>query len=235
MAYRAEAVVTDIEGTTSSIAFVKDVLFPYAAERLPEYLQDHAQAPNVRTQLAAVAEETGIDADDVEALTQQLLEWIAADVKATPLKALQGLVWEHGYRSGAYHAHVYEDAVARLREWHRQGLPLYVYSSGSVKAQKLFFSHTVFGDLSGLFTGYFDTTTGPKGDTASYDRIAESVGVAPERLLFLSDVEAELDAAGAAGLQTVWVLRPEDSPEGLELGRSRHPVAHSFKEIHLVS
>ena len=234
MRLSADAVVCDIEGTTSSIAFVKDVLFPYAATHLPEYLERCRDDPKVRRQLDAVARDCSIhDRDDLKALTDQLLNWIANDVKATPLKALQGLIWEHGYRSGAYQAHLYPDALEQLKAWHEAGLCLYIYSSGSIRAQELFFEHTVYGDLRGLFSGFFDTTTGPKREIESYQKITEALALPAERMLFLSDVEAELDAAAGAGLQTVWLLRPEDSALDPDRISSVHPVATSFDHIQL--
>lgn len=223
-----EAIVTDIEGTTSSIAFVKDVLFPYAAAAIPDYVRRHRQRPDVGAILDQVAEAGGIVRADTEALIAQLLRWIEQDRKITPLKTLQGLVWRAGYESGAYRAHVYPDAVAALRQWHHRGKLLYVYSSGSVAAQKLFFAHSSAGDLTPLFSGYFDTTTGPKQESASYRAIVDAIGRPAECVAFLSDIEAELDAARAAGLATHWLQRPQDSAGA---SRGAHPVARSFDEI----
>jgi len=200
------AVVTDIEGTTSSIAFVKEVLFPYARQHMMDFIRRHHDDPEVAPHLNEVRAMLGGEAD-LEAIGRQLLRWSDEDRKITPLKALQGLIWEAGYRSGAYQAHVYEDAVAALRRWHEQGLRLYVYSSGSVHAQKLFFAHTTAGDLTPLFSGYFDTTIGPKTAPASYQRIAGAIGLAAGEILFLSDVEAELAAARQAGMETCWLVR----------------------------
>ncbi len=202
------AIVTDIEGTTSSIDFVHKVLFPYAREHLPAFVRAHAGEPAVRARLLETAREAGVQPDDPEAVIAVLLEWIDADRKATPLKALQGMIWKHGYASGAFRAHVYPEVPARLRTWHDAGIALYVYSSGSVAAQKLFFAHTEAGDLTALFQGYFDTETGPKRDTASYRRIAAQVGLPAAAILFLSDVTGELDAARAAGLGTTLICRP---------------------------
>jgi enolase-phosphatase E1 len=207
-----DTILTDIEGTTSSIAFVRDVLFPYAARTIPDFVRARAHDDAVREILADTARESGIDTSDTDALIRQLLAWIAADKKITPLKTLQGLVWQAGYENGAYRAHIYPDAAKKLREWHTQGLRLYVYSSGSIAAQKLFFRHSEAGDLTNLFNGYFDTTTGPKQASDSYRSIANRINPQhPERILFLSDVVAELDAARAAGLQTVLLQRPADT------------------------
>ncbi|GMV28795.1 MAG: enolase-phosphatase E1 [Rhodanobacteraceae bacterium] len=202
------AILTDIEGTTSSISFVKDVLFPYARDHIGAFVATHAEDPDVRRWLAATALEAAIAPDDRDAIVATLRRWIAEDRKATPLKALQGLIWEAGYRDGEYRAHVYPEVAARLRAWKAQGLPLYVYSSGSVAAQKLFFRHSEAGDLSTLFDGHFDTEIGGKREAGSYARIAAAIGIPPGDILFLSDIVEELDAARAAGLQTTWLCRP---------------------------
>jgi enolase-phosphatase E1 len=208
-AYRVKAIVTDIEGTTSSLSFVKDVLFPYAREHMGEYLRCHAEDGTITSHINDVRLEAGEDLD-LEGVIAQLEQWIDEDKKITPLKALQGLLWEKGYRDGDFRGHIYADAKDNLEKWQAQGIALYVYSSGSVYAQKLLFGHTEYGDLNTLFSGYFDTQVGAKVETASYAHIAEAIGCAPEEILFLSDIEAELDAARAAGLQTCWLLR-EDS------------------------
>ncbi|WP_045225815.1 acireductone synthase [Methyloterricola oryzae] len=206
------AVVTDIEGTTSSLSFVKDVLFPYARSHLPEFVRGHAQEATVRGLLKDTVDLAGRALSDEDAV-EQLLAWIDADRKATPLKSLQGLIWEAGYRNGDFQGHIYEDAARKLREWTEQGLKLYVYSSGSVYAQKLLFGHTVYGDLTPLFSGYFDTHIGAKQEASSYTRIAEAAGMAPADMLFLSDIGAELDAARAAGMQTCQLLRDGAQPD----------------------
>ncbi len=220
------AVVTDIEGTTSSLSFVKDVLFPYARMHLAAYVRGHASEPAVAEQLEAVCRSVGAALSQEEAIAR-LLQWSDEDRKETPLKALQGMVWEAGYRGGNFKGHIYEDAVHRLLDWHGAGLRLYVYSSGSVQAQKLLFAHTEFGDLTHLFSGFFDTTIGGKRDSASYAAIAAAVGVAPQEVLFLSDVGAELKAARSAGMQTVQLLRAD----GAETGDD-YPQVCDFSEIY---
>jgi len=209
------AIVTDIEGTTSSLSFVKDELFPYARERLAGFVRAHADDTRVREALAEVAREAGRPLD-VEGAIAQLLAWSDADRKVTPLKALQGMIWAVGYRDGTLKGHLYADSVDALRRWRARGLVLYVFSSGSVPAQKLLFGHTAFGDLTPLFSGYFDTRIGSKVEAASYARIAQEAGMAPREMLFLSDVAAELDAARAAGFDTVLVVRdgPFDANAG---------------------
>ncbi|QKT03445.1 acireductone synthase [Ectothiorhodospiraceae bacterium 2226] len=203
------AIVTDIEGTTSSLSFVKDALFPYAREHLPAFVRANAQRPDVRRELNQVQAETG--AVDDEAAIQTLLQWIDEDRKATPLKTLQGMIWERGFAQGDFQGHIYEDAARRLREWHAAGLKLYVYSSGSVQAQKLLFAHTAYGDLTPLFSGYFDTTIGNKREAGAYRRILQTIGLPGEQVLFLSDVPAELDAARAARMRTLWLVRDEET------------------------
>lgn len=226
-----QAVVTDIEGTTSSITFVKDVLFPYARQALPDFVARNAEEPDVRALLDALTEEVPEAGDDA-ARVALLQTWIDEDRKHTVLKALQGMIWEAGYREAEFTSHMYPDAVEALQRWYAEGVALYVYSSGSIAAQKLLFGYSDAGDLTPLFSGFFDTTTGPKRDTASYRAIAQSIGDAPEEILFLSDVVEELDAARQAGLQTVLVDRLEDyaQPRTGE-ATGGHPRVTDFSHI----
>lgn len=214
------ATLTDIEGTTSRIAFVKEVLFPYARRALPGFVRAHAREPEVRRWLDAAALDIGGVVDD-DCIIDILQQWIDADRKHTALKALQGMIWKTGYEQGEFQAHVYPDAAAALRRWRAAGHDLYVYSSGSVPAQRLLFAHTEAGDLTPLIDGYFDTETGPKRDPGSYRAIARAIGRAPGEILFLSDVVEELDAAREAGLTTTLIDRREDYPEPRE-GESTH-------------
>ena len=202
-----KAILTDIEGTTSAVSFVFEVLFPYAAKHLPDFVLRHADEPQVAEQLAAVRAESGEAQADTQRLVEILLGWIAADRKATPLKALQGMVWAEGYRAGQLKGHVYPDAVEALKRWKQEGYALYVYSSGSIQAQRLIFGCSEAGDLTPLFSGYFDTTSGPKREVASYRNIAQAIGRPAEQILFLSDIVEELDAAQQAGMQTVGLAR----------------------------
>lgn len=220
------AVVTDIEGTTSSLSFVKDVLFPYARARLPDFVRTRRGDAEVQRLLADARREAGTAPDDDAALIALLLRWIDEDRKITPLKALQGLIWETGYRDGELTGHVYDDASEALRQWHARGVHLYVFSSGSVKAQQLLFGHTDHGDLTPLFDGYFDTAIGAKKEPEAYRRIAQAIEIAPADILFLSDVKEELDAARRAGMHTYWLVRDGEAPTG-----SEHPVARRFDEI----
>ena len=205
-------ILTDIEGTTSSISFVKDVLFPYARRELPRFVRERGQQPEVRRWLDQVALENGGLCQD-PMIVETLQGWIDEDRKHTALKALQGMIWEAGYASADFTAPVYPDAVAALRRWHADGHTLAVYSSGSVPAQKLLFAHTDAGDLTGLFSGWFDTTVGGKREAASYARIASDLGTPASEIVFLSDVVAELDAAREAGMRTVLVDRASDYPQ----------------------
>jgi enolase-phosphatase E1 len=227
------AILTDIEGTTSSISFVKDVLFPYARRALPDFVREHGDDPEVRRWLDVVATEHGsICSDDV--IVETLQGWIDQDRKHTALKALQGLVWEAGYRDADFTAHIYPDAAPALRGWYDGGYPLYVYSSGSVPAQKLFFGHSDAGDLTPLFSGWFDTEVGGKREADSYRVIADRIGVPAGKILFLSDVVEELDAAREAGLQTVLIDRLEDYPTPREGDAARgHPRVDAFDAIEL--
>lgn len=226
-----QAVLTDIEGTTSSISFVKDVLFPYARRALPGFVAAHGDDPDVRRWLDAVSADAPQAQDDA-ARVAVLQDWIDADRKHTALKALQGMVWEAGYRDADFTAHMYPDAAQALQDWYGEGLALYVYSSGSVPAQKLFFGHSDAGDLTPLVSGWFDTEIGGKRERDSYARIVERIGVAPREVLFLSDVVAELDAAREAGLQTVLLDRLEDYPTPRDAAACNgHPLVTSFAQI----
>jgi enolase-phosphatase E1 len=223
------AVLTDIEGTTSSIAFVKDVLFPYARARLPRFIESHQDDPEVIRWLDATAREAGIDDPRSRRMVDTLLRWVDEDRKATPLKALQGMIWKAGYEAGDYRAHVYAEVPAKLREWKARGLRLFVYSSGSVAAQKLFFGHSEAGDLAALFDGWFDTEVGGKRERGSYLRIASAIGLPPPEIVFLSDIGAELDAARGTGMQTIRLCRPpEPCPES-----GTHPCVPDFDAIKL--
>jgi enolase-phosphatase E1 len=204
-------ILTDIEGTTSSISFVKDVLFPYARRALPNFVREHGNQADVRRWLDLAAIDAGNVCQDW-VLIEVLQGWIDQDRKHPALKALQGMIWAQGYAQSEFSAHIYPDAVAAMQSWHRLGHPLYVYSSGSVAAQKLLFGHSTAGDLQSLFSGYFDTEVGGKREAQSYRNILSTLGCQAAQVLFLSDVVEELDAAREAGLATVLVDRREDYP-----------------------
>lgn len=220
------AILTDIEGTTSSIDFVKDVLFPYARKHLPAFVETHADEPEVQHWLHEAAKEAGIVEATRTEVIDLLIRWIDEDRKSTALKALQGMIWREGYEAGAYVSHMYPEVAARLKAWYARGLSLYVYSSGSVPAQKLLFGFSESGDLTPLFSGYFDTQIGHKRETQSYARIAEAIGLPPAQILFLSDIREELDAARAAGMRTTQLIRPPQPV--IENG---HPAVADFDAI----
>jgi enolase-phosphatase E1 len=222
------AILTDIEGTTSSIAFVKEVLFPYARDHIAEFIYKHSTDPIVRTLLDEVCAEVGRTLNGEE-IIEQLICWIDEDQKITPLKALQGMLWEQGYVTGDISGHIYEDVVEKLQEWYARQIKLFVYSSGSVAAQKLLFGFSKYGDLTTLFSGYFDTRTGPKREPASYKSITEAIGMPARDILFLSDIAEELDAARSAGMQTLQLVRPEDGTQPAD----EHTQVRSFAEINL--
>ncbi|MCF8527517.1 MAG: acireductone synthase [Candidatus Nanopelagicales bacterium] len=202
------AVVMDIEGTTSAARHVYDVLFPYARRQLPAWISDHGDEPVTAGAVREVADQLGVSIDEVDAVVEQLQSWIDQDVKAAPLKALQGLIWEQGYSKGELTSHMFDDVPPALHEWHSAGIPLVIYSSGSVAAQHALFANAEQGDLDALIDDNFDiTTAGPKREAHSYERIAQQLGIPGPGLVFLSDVQAELDAASEAGWQTVGVLR----------------------------
>jgi len=220
-----KAIVTDIEGTTSSLAFVKDILFPYARANLAAYVRLNAADPQVKTALEESCKEAGAELD-TEQLITQLLQWIDEDKKVTPLKSLQGLLWEAGYQAGAFKGHIYPDAAAHLKAWKAKELDLYIYSSGSVHAQKLLFTHTEYGNLTPLFSGYFDTHIGGKKDQESYDKIAQQIDIPANQLLFLSDSKEELDAAKATGFKTLWLTR-DSTPDP----QAEHTQISSFDGV----
>lgn len=230
---KTTTILIDIEGTTSSIAFVKDVLFPYARRELLRFVREHGNEPEVRSWLDSVATESGgICSDDV--IVETLQGWIDQDRKHTALKALQGMLWREGYARGDFRGHIYPDAAAALHRWYEAGHTLAVFSSGSVGAQKLLFAHSEAGDLTPMLSAFFDTEIGYKREADSYRLIADALNRRPEDILFLSDVVEELDAAREAGMRTVLLDRREDYP------RPRHDAAtgghvrvESFEQIDL--
>ncbi|MFT5500062.1 MAG: enolase-phosphatase E1 [Woeseiaceae bacterium] len=220
-----KAIVTDIEGTTSSISFVHEVLFPYASQALSSFVGSHLMDARV----VKILDDVRAEADEADANAERTIEillgWIREDRKATPLKELQGHIWKHGYESGEFTGHVYDDAVRNLRRWSDDGMRLFVYSSGSIGAQKLLFGFSDAGDLTPLFEGYFDTQTGPKMAAASYREIAKQIQLDAAEILFLSDVADELDAAQSAGMNTLQLVRDDKVVPGT------HPVARDFDAV----
>lgn len=217
---RSPAVLTDIEGTTTDIAFVHNILFPYSRERIGSFVVSNANDPEVREALAEIRASECRAEMTIDEIVSLLLRWIDEDRKARPLKALQGLIWREGYESGVLKSHLYADVAPALRRWHDSGIPLFVYSSGSVAAQKLLFAHTSDGDLTAVFSGFFDTAIGPKLEARSYSAILESIGRDGPAVLFLSDHDGELAAARSAGLRIIKLdrARASDQPPAMEHG-----------------
>jgi len=227
-----QAVVVDIEGTTSSTGFVHETLYPYSTERFATWIAAHAGEPAVDEQLDAVRTLAGEPDAAQERIVWWLQHWLGGDEKVTPLKAFQGWIWAEGFAAGDLVSHFFADAIPALRRWHGEGKRLYVFSSGSVSAQHAWFGHSPDGDLLPLFSGHFDTENiGPKRVASSYRAISEAIGTDPSETVFLSDLVAELDAAREAGWHTVGVRRVGD--QYYDQGVGDHLAVHSFDELDL--
>lgn len=211
-----KAVIVDIEGTITDIDFVKETLFPYATQRLAAYVREQAETPIMQAVLQEVRHVIGVIDAPVEKCIEYLLAWAAADKKITPLKTVQGYIWQEGYATGAYQGHLYADAIACLQQWQQQGIALFVYSSGSVAAQKLLFQYSVAGDIRALFKGFFDTKIGSKIEAVSYQKIVQEIGYTAAECVFFSDNPQELLAAQAAGLAVYGVARENHSFDKIE-------------------
>src|SRR5262249_31856028 len=230
------AILLDIEGTTTPLEFVHQVLFPYARARTHDFLREHRDDPDVagdvarlRAEYAAEPPSQNLPPWDPEAYVYWLMDH---DRKSTGLKSLQGRIWEAGYLAGELRGkgEVYPDVRPALERWHKAGIRMAIFSSGSVQAQRNLFTNTTAGDLSHLLSGYFDTTTGPKREAASYGKIAAALHIAPAQVLFVSDVPAELDAARAAGMRTALCIREPESPIP-DPSPTDHPRIRSFAEL----
>lgn len=208
-------ILTDIEGTTSSITFVTQTLFPYFNQRI-DSLRELTHLPEVQhafeetKKLAADLDNQQIDS--VDEIISKLTEWSLADRKITPLKALQGIIWNEGYKNGALKGHVYADVKPMFQKWNSEGRKIGIFSSGSIAAQKLIFGYSEAGDLTPFFSNYFDTTTGGKRETETYSKISTELNIAPANILFLSDIVEELVAAKVAGFQTIQLVRAGNTP-----------------------
>ncbi len=240
--FNARGVLLDIEGTTSSISFVYDVMFPYVRDHVATYLNENWTDEAVQEAVSMLAADLGkeraenwLDKESAEENQAQVvagvLRLMDADVKATGLKQIQGLVWKDGFLSGQLVSHLYGDVAECMNRWHDVGIDVRIYSSGSIQAQKLFFGHTVAGDLSGLIGGHYDTTTGAKQEPASYRKIASEFSCPPNEILFISDVVAELFAAKEAGMQVVLSIRPGNKP--VDDGHEFDAIT-SFDDINLL-
>jgi enolase-phosphatase E1 len=232
--FDGRGILLDVEGTTSSISFVYDVLFEHSKQHVGDFLAAHRDDPAVRAAAEGLARSAGLPADTLDSaegmvrIAMVALDLMNRDVKDTSLKTLQGMIWRGGYDSGEIVAHVFDDVPAALSQWADSGLDVRIYSSGSIEAQRLFFAHTSHGDLTRSLRGHYDTTTGPKREAASYVAIAADMGLEPRQILFVSDVGPELDAARTAGLQTVLAVRPGNRDPG---GLFNHEAVTSFAEI----
>ena len=231
------SILLDIEGTTTPIAFVHEVLFPYAREHAKEFLTNNFAAEEVQADVALLREEHASDvsknlqpplvSDEIDSIVAYV-EWlIAHDRKSTGPKSLQGKIWRRGYVDGSLKAQVFADVAPAFERWTSAGLSVNIFSSGSVLAQQLLFAHTDAGDLTTFIDNYFDTNIGKKVEAESYLRIAGALDFAPDQILFISDVVAELDAASEAGMKTLLSIRAGNQPQPL----TNHPVIHSFDEL----
>ena len=224
----AACILMDIEGTTSSVEFVYDILFPYARANVSNYLLNHWRLEETQAAINIIAKDMGYAGADQwfadvlkknetepsvlqPIVVAQVNKMMNEDIKATGLKKLQGLIWDVGYKNGSLTSHVYDDVPTALKTWKAAGKDLRIYSSGSTHAQKIFFEHTTHGALLNYFSAHYDTNIGAKKDAASYKTIAQDVGISPTKVLFLSDTPAELDAAKSAGMQVCLVCRPDNA------------------------
>ena len=234
------AILLDIEGTTTPIAFVHEVLFSYARTHVREFLATNADSAEVRADVALLREEQAADVsksnhppalnDDslIESIADYV-EWlIARDSKSTGLKSLQGKIWRQGYLDRSLKSQVYADVAPAFERWRAKGLSINIFSSGSVLAQQLLFAHTEAGDLTKFIDHYFDTTVGKKAEAESYRRITVTLGLRVNEVLFISDVVAELDAATEVGMQALLSIRPGNPPQD---NTDRYQVIRSFDEI----
>lgn len=237
----ASAILLDIEGTTTSVSFVYDILFPYVRNEFPTFLRDHwSHAPmaKAREQIArdagaaSFAEWCGAVSEETQRakLLEHLYLLMDSDSKATGLKELQGLVSRIGYAQGKLRSHVYPDFEPALKRWTGAGKKVAIFSSGSIAAQKTLYAHTEVGNLLGFLSAHFDTTIGKKREVESYCAIAKALQFETKDVLFISDVVEELDAARSAGMSTALALRPGNKPAVA----GSHPAIHSFDEIEVV-
>ena len=216
-----KAVLCDIEGTTTSLSFVHEVLFPLSRKEMDAFIRNNWRDPEIQPILAQLNEPSP------EEVVRLLKSWIDEDKKDGRLKQIQGKIWKSAFETGKIRSHVYPDVPENWNKWKRNRIRIYIFSSGSVEAQKLLFRHSEAGDLTRWIDGYFDTTMGPKKEAEAYRKIAAVTQLPPEQILFLSDVEAELDAARTAGMQTIQLVRENTKPG------NQHPAVRTFSEISL--
>lgn len=226
------SILLDIEGTTTPIAFVHEVLFSYARLHARDFLKHNLESPEVRADVALLRAEHAVENENPPPLTEDIdsiatyIDWlIARDRKSTALKSLQGKIWRQGYLNGSLKSQVFPDVAPTFERWHAAGLSISIFSSGSVLAQQLLFAHTDAGDLTKFIDSYFDTNVGKKGDAESYRKIAAALKMQPSEILFISDIVAELEAAREAGMKTLLSVRPGNSPQAWS------NTIHSFDEV----
>jgi enolase-phosphatase E1 len=239
----ASVILLDIEGTTTPIDFVYKTLFPFARARVMDYLRRNWDSPEVQADMAQFRAERSADAAQglnppelkgessselIESAVAYIHWLMDRDRKSTPLKSIQGRIWQEGYQAGKLFSEVFDDVPPAFAGWRQRNKLICIYSSGSALAQKLLFAHTAAGDLTGYIHRYFDTTIGHKIEAGSYQRIAEELLLAPAEIVFISDVIAELDAARAAGMKTILATRPGNHPVEIPV---THPTVDSFANI----
>lgn len=237
------AVLLDIEGTTTPIAFVHDTLFPFARAHVRQFLADRIHSDAVRQAIhqlhsewmadtAQGNEPPGWPGGALERDPAPIADYVAwlmdRDRKSPGLKSLQGQIWEGGYRSGALNGQVFGDVPVAFERWRRDGIGVAIYSSGSVLAQRLLFGTTPFGDLTRFISAFFDTAVGAKTSSDSYRAIARALQQPPERTLFVSDVAQELEAARSAGCQAALCIRPGNPAQAVAADT---PIVHTFDDI----
>jgi enolase-phosphatase E1 len=241
VATKTRAVLLDIEGTTTPISFVHDILFPFARDHARDYLTENSRTPEVQADIAALYREHSLDqergeqppqidkaASSIDATVTYIHWLIKRDRKSPALKSLQGKIWEQGYRDGTLKASLFDDVVPNLGRLRRQAIGIAIFSSGSVLAQKLLFAHTETGDHADLIDQYFDTEVGSKVESVSYARIAQRLTLLPEEIIFVSDVTNELRAAREAGMATLLCVRPGNQPQSES---EQFQVIESFSQI----
>ena len=221
MSGEVRAVLLDIEGTTTPIAFVHDVLFSYARDHVKQFLRENSDSEEVRADIELLRQEHAEDVsknlprlDSTVESIASYVEWlIGCDRKSTGLKSLQGKIWRQGYQDGSLKSQVFDDVAPAMKRWHEAGLNVSIFSSGSVLAQQLLFAHTNAGDLTEFIDNYFDTNVGKKTDADSYRRIAADLRFDSQEIVFISDIVGELEAARQAGMKTLLAVRVGNTPQ----------------------
>jgi enolase-phosphatase E1 len=234
-----KAILCDIEGTTTSISFVKDVLFKIASDECHNFLNANFDDPEIQKIIAELLKESGNEnCEDskekkVQVTTDYVQQLIKADKKVKSLKLLQGKIWKNAYEKGLVKGHVYDDVLSNFKRWTEKGYKIFIYSSGSVEAQKLIFSYSTHGNLCEYLSGYFDTNVGHKQEEASYQNILNEIGLKGEEVLFLSDIPAELDAAFSVSISCILLDRPNNPTKITNEIKQKFKVAKDFDEIEI--